>query len=301
MNYIKELNAFHTKNIFDPLSSSAVALWSALMYFNNLCGWKKEFSVAASQLQTQAGLKATSFKDARKELQQAGRILVTSRGSNRAAMYQMVSQQMTFELNNDNDFPSNSPVVTQPEQHSDQPQETPLGESSSQRSLNDCTTNNDTSHNNDYNADHTTDPFFKQKDIKQNTNQTTTGADAVRFYQDNFGMPTPFISEDIIGWINDVSEPLVLHAMTLALEQDKKTWRYVKGILRAWAKKGITTLEAAKAEELAYQKKTYPSYEQRQTEVIPDWFKERKQQQRAANQAKKMAASSTVEDRKSVV
>ncbi|MUV37133.1 hypothetical protein JNUCC1_00939 [Lentibacillus sp. JNUCC-1] len=68
MNYIKELNAFHTQIIFTPLSSSAVALWYALMHFNNISGWRKEFTVAASQLQSHSGLKTTSFKRAREEL-----------------------------------------------------------------------------------------------------------------------------------------------------------------------------------------------------------------------------------------
>ncbi|PAV28370.1 hypothetical protein CIL05_17205 [Virgibacillus profundi] len=96
MNYIKEINAFHTQNLFEPLSSSAVCLWFALMHFNNLCGWKKEFSVAASQLQGVSGLKPTSFKEARLELQRKGRITVRSRGGNQSAMYKMVSQEMAF-------------------------------------------------------------------------------------------------------------------------------------------------------------------------------------------------------------
>ena len=97
MNYIKDLNAFYNQIIFQPLSGSAVAIWNTLMHFNNLCGWKREFSVAATQLQLKAGLKAISFQRARDELKEKGFIIVTSRGSNQAAVYQMISQQMDFE------------------------------------------------------------------------------------------------------------------------------------------------------------------------------------------------------------
>lgn len=62
--------------------------------------------------------------------------------------------------------------------------------------------------------------------------------------------------------------------MKLSLEQSKATWRYVKVILKAWAKKGITTLEAAKAEETSYHnrrtQKSQQGYKQHHAEIVPD-------------------------------
>lgn len=89
MNYIKEVNAFQDTIIFNPLSSSAIALWFALMHFNNKSGWKNNFTVAATQPQCHASLKPTSFKRAREELRSKGHIFVTAHGSNRAAEYHM--------------------------------------------------------------------------------------------------------------------------------------------------------------------------------------------------------------------
>ncbi|WP_407656587.1 DnaD domain-containing protein [Lentibacillus cibarius] len=57
-----------------------------------------------------------------------------------------------------------------------------------------------------------------------------------------------------MNWVNDVGEELVLDAMQRALERGKSNWSYVKGILQAWAKKGITTVEDAKAEEAAFRR-----------------------------------------------
>lgn len=92
MNYFKELNAFYQRIVFQPLSGSAVSLWNTLMHFNNRCFWEKEFSVAAGVLQSVSGVKGGSFSRARKELVSNGFIRVISRGANKAAMYQMVSQ-----------------------------------------------------------------------------------------------------------------------------------------------------------------------------------------------------------------
>ncbi|WP_121616357.1 DnaD domain-containing protein [Virgibacillus halodenitrificans] len=319
MNYMKEINAFHTQNMFDPLSGSAVALWSVLMHVNNLCGWKKEFTVAATQLQAMAGLKSTTFKAARKELQEKGRIIVTSRGANRAAMYQMISQQMDYtqeEISeseevirktkhilaytptyNETDQPSNSEARTHTSEENSPSKNalTSLAASTNSHNKDQCS-NHITDHPNVLTVVHTPDPFFKQDNRKQKQDNTTTTTDAIRFYQENFGIPSPFIMENILSWTKDLSEPLVLHAMKLALEQDKTTWRYVKGILQAWVKKNITTVDAAVIEEQAYRNKQHTFLTTRMhptTEVIPDWFIKQKQQE-----AKRKAETSTATPKK---
>nr|CDQ31383.1 DnaD domain protein [Virgibacillus halodenitrificans] len=299
MNYMKEINAFHTQNMFDPLSGAAVALWSVLMHVNNLCGWKKEFTVAATQLQAMAGLKSTTFKAARKELQEKGRIIVTSRGANRAAMYQMISQQMDYThwdirepeetIHKTKPIPASTTTYSGADQLSNIearahtpkeniPPNNPAAFTNSH--IADQCSNHITDHPTFLTSDHTPDPFFKQDSGKQKLDNTTTTTDAIRFYQENFGIPSPFIMEDILIWAKDVSEPLVLHAMKLALEQDKPTWRYVKGILQAWTKKDINSVDAAINEEQAYRNKQHTfmtSRMQPTTEVLPDWFVEQKQ------------------------
>ncbi len=316
MNYMKEINAFHTQNMFDPLSGSAVALWSVLMHVNNLCGWKKEFTVAATQLQAMAGLKSTTFKAARKELQEKGRIIVTSRGANRAAMYQMISQKMDYaqeEINESEEAihktkhipactptynEANQPPSTEARTHTSQenppPKKAPtsLADFTNSHIADQCS-NHITDHPTVLTNDHTPAPFFKQDNRKQKQDNTTTNIGAIHFYQQNFGVPSPFIMEDILCWTKDVSEPLVLHAMKLALEQDKTTWRYVKGILQAWSKKNITTVDGAIIEEQAYRNKQHAFLTTRMqptTEVIPDWFKKQKQQE-AKRKAETRAAT----------
>ncbi|MFC4024756.1 DnaD domain-containing protein [Oceanobacillus longus] len=137
-------------------------------------------------------------------------------------------------------------------------------------------------HSLDHNVDRNVDPLFKQNKTKQNNTTNTT--DAIRFFQENFGVVSPYVAEDMIHWINDLGESLVQYAMKRALELGSSNWGYVKAILDSWAKKGIRSVEAARAEEVAYRRRheqkatrrsgAYQSGGQVVGEIVPDWFRQ---------------------------
>lgn len=91
MNYIKELNAFYDWLETNSLSTSAIALWHALMHINNKSGWAEEFGVATSVLCIKTGLSDRTIRNARNELKQKGRIDWKSRKGNQSAMYKIIS------------------------------------------------------------------------------------------------------------------------------------------------------------------------------------------------------------------
>ncbi|MFD1363331.1 DnaD domain-containing protein [Lentibacillus salinarum] len=336
MNYLKELNAFYQQIIFNPLSGSAVALWNTLMHFNNLSGWQETFSVPASVIELKSGIKGTSFKRARIELQEKGYITVTSRDGNQSAVYQMISQvkpmyqvnstPQTIEIQQPDHSETHLHVQTmlsQPEQQSNitkqeaatpytytDTTQQPLGEPTEQQiagQLMDHLQENNTIHrtnhapdnnpgrsmdqsaagNVNHKADHSTAPLIKQnKDKNENKAKhnptTTTTSDAIRFFQENFGVASSYVADDITNRVNDLGDPLVLDAMKRALEQNKATWRYVKGILKAWARKGITTVEQAAADETAFRNRQNSKSTQSAAttdDVVPEWFNERKRKQ----------------------
>ena len=86
-------------------------------------------------------------------------------------------------------------------------------------------------------------------------------AEVYQFYQNNFGVLPPIIGEDIEYWCNDLSPELVLEAMKRTLEQNKRNWKYTKGILKDWEHKGVKTLDDVKALETEWKerKKEKPS------------------------------------------
>ncbi|MGG0238082.1 DnaD domain-containing protein [Bacillus rhizoplanae] len=75
------------------------------------------------------------------------------------------------------------------------------------------------------------------------------------FYEQNFGSLSPYTAEELNGWIDDLSEELVLKALQIAHENNKRTLAYVKGILRDWHGKGYTELSEVEEAAVKFRKK----------------------------------------------
>jgi DnaD/phage-associated family protein len=101
-------------------------------------------------------------------------------------------------------------------------------------------------------------------------------AEVYHFYQNNFGVLPSMIGEEIAQWIDDLSAELVIEAMKRALEQNKRTWKYVKGILRDWAQKGVKSLDDVNALDAEWkskkEKKEKPSTQSYYQELSKDDF-----------------------------
>lgn len=91
MNYLLQINAFYDRLELNPLNSSEIALWHALMSINNKAAWSNTFTVASSVLCRRSGIKDTSkssnFYKARNALTQQGFITWESRKGNQSAKY----------------------------------------------------------------------------------------------------------------------------------------------------------------------------------------------------------------------
>ena len=82
-----------------------------------------------------------------------------------------------------------------------------------------------------------------------------SGSDVFTFYQRNFGSLSPYMAEELNSWIEDLSEELVLKALQIAHENNKRTLAYVKGILRDWYGKGYMKLCEVEEAEVRFRKK----------------------------------------------
>ena len=74
---------------------------------------------------------------------------------------------------------------------------------------------------------------------------------AFQIYQENFGMLSPLITEEIMHWQNDLSDELVLEAMKRAA-LNQKPFSWAVGIMRNWMKKNIKTVEQAEADDTSF-------------------------------------------------
>ena len=119
------------------------------------------------------------------------------------------------------------------------------------------------------------------KNIKNDNNITTTVGDScvdglqqiIDFYNNNIGLITPYGVEILADYAKEMPVDLIILAMQKAVEADKKTIQYIKGILNNWSKKEIKSVIDAEKEDKQFQStkqenknasKSYNNYEQRQ-------------------------------------
>ena len=96
MNYIKLLNSFYDRLETNSLSTSAIALWHAIVHVNNKAGWPEEFTVAVSVLCVKTGLSERTINNARNDLKMGGLIDFRSRKGNKSAVYKVIDLSATI-------------------------------------------------------------------------------------------------------------------------------------------------------------------------------------------------------------
>lgn len=122
----------------------------------------------------------------------------------------------------------------------------------------------------------------EEKEIEQEQQEQQEGRhtvvenDPIHFYMDNFGVINPFMAEEIDKWVQDLNTELVVKAMQITLENNKRSWSYVKGILKDWHSKNFTTGKDVEAAQAAFRRqqqtkqRTGTGYGRK--EVVPDWL-----------------------------
>lgn len=76
-----------------------------------------------------------------------------------------------------------------------------------------------------------------------------------KFYEENFKCSlSPYVNKTLKNYEKEFSNELIIYAMKIAIEQDRKTIKYLEGILNNWRKKSIKTIEEAQKENERYKK-----------------------------------------------
>lgn len=78
---------------------------------------------------------------------------------------------------------------------------------------------------------------------------------AMQFYQQNFGILSAYIGEEIIDSIDEFGEELVIEAMKISLSIGIRNWRYTYGILKRWRDQNVKTLNDVLALEQEFQQR----------------------------------------------
>lgn len=286
MNYLKQVLALNQLQLRDPLSKGQYMLFHALLNVNNDCGWIEWFEVASIRLELFSQMSREGVQKARKELIERGLIEFKSNGT-RAGSYRLKklyedstqtstqvstqdSTQSSTQTNSEIE-PLSTPLPTQLEKN------TQIStQDSTQSSTQDSTPlnklNKTKQNKSKVNSCSSYTEISDEKSADNDDNKTTENV--FEFYQKNFGILSSFIQEDILYWIRDIGDGLVLEALKRALEQNKE-YGYAKKIMQSWVRKGIDSLEKAEAERVQYiraNEKRANSYQRTgRVATVPDW------------------------------
>lgn len=70
----------------------------------------------------------------------------------------------------------------------------------------------------------------------------------IDFYNNNIGALTPFGLETLTDYAKEFDADIIIYAMQISVEANKRTIQYIKAILNNWQKAGIKTIADAKNE-----------------------------------------------------
>jgi DnaD/phage-associated family protein len=94
----------------------------------------------------------------------------------------------------------------------------------------------------------------KEKEKQEKEEEEKSRDVATDFYQQNFGILSPFIGECIVKWEEDLGYEIVIEAMKRALKQQKK-WSYAESILRDWANNNAKSLADIQALDKEFERR----------------------------------------------
>lgn len=88
--------------------------------------------------------------------------------------------------------------------------------------------------------------------VNENNNASDSCVDGlqevIEFYNNNIGLITPFGATLLKSYVEEMGKDMVVYAMQISVEANKRTIQYIKAILNNWQKAGIKTLADAKRE-----------------------------------------------------
>ncbi len=89
------------------------------------------------------------------------------------------------------------------------------------------------------NTSRMTDNLNKDDDSWETPAASTGPADAFRAYEENIGILSPMIRQSILAALEDFTDEDITHAVRIAVENESRSWSFVAGVLRRWARDGI--------------------------------------------------------------
>lgn len=82
----------------------------------------------------------------------------------------------------------------------------------------------------------------KQLTTNNNDNNDNNVNNIVECYEQNIGFLNPASAELIFSYLDELSEELIIQAIKIASQRNKRSAKYISGILNDWARKGFKVI-----------------------------------------------------------
>ncbi|WP_108669524.1 DnaD domain-containing protein [Peribacillus acanthi] len=107
----------------------------------------------------------------------------------------------------------------------------------------------------------------KEKEVVEETPPATTNP--IHFYESEIGRLSPLQMEELWQWVDDFNgqSEIVIEAIKIALDRDRKTVGFIKFLLKQWKEKNAFTLNDVQALEKSYATKINIRTHQKQNEL----------------------------------
>ena len=248
IKYIDQINAFHGWLLTNPIPASARIVWFSLIHFCNKTGWKAEFNLAMSALETDTGLSRRTIERARSILQESGLILVKARAGNQSPIYKIIPFVRRYDAQTVAQFDVQTAIY---------------GHDDAQTVAQNMADGHDDAQTVAQSVAQS-DHIPRHKDIKTKDNRVYDDVgykEVLKAYRKNiYPMPGEMDLEKLKAMVDDFGSDIVIKAIDRAVARNKRSLAYIRGILNHWQADGYDE-EGTKAKEkdpLAEQYKKIP-------------------------------------------
>ena len=226
IKYIDQINAFHGWLLTNPIPASARIVWFSLIHFCNKTGWKAEFNLAMSALETDTGLSRRTIERARSILQEAGLIHVKARAGNQSPIYKIIP----FARQYDAQTVAQSDAQNMADGHDD-------AQTVAQSDAQNMADGHDDAQS-DAQSVAQSDHIPRHKDIKTKDNRVYDDVgykEVLKAYRKNiYPMPGEMDLEKLKALADDFGSDTVIKAIDRAVTRNKRSLAYIHGILKSW-------------------------------------------------------------------
>ena len=242
IKYIDQINAFHGWLLTNPIPASARIVWFSLIHFCNKTGWKAEFNLAMSALETDTGLSRRTIERARSILQEAGLIHLKARAGNQSPIYKIIP----FVRQYDAQSVAQSDAQNMADGHDD-------AQSVAQSDAQNMADGHDDAQS-DAQSVAQSDHIPRHKDIKTKDNRVYDDVgykEVLKAYRKNiYPMPGEMDLEKLKAMIEDFGSDAVIKAIDRAVTRNKRSLAYIHGILKSWQADGYDDENTARPQSM---------------------------------------------------